>query len=673
MRAEVLRRSLVVGSAVVVVAGAITVFGMLRVIGPPADDDSTWVELALASGFLSLPLVGAGILWAVPRQPVARLLLAMGLLTTVSQLCMVWAFYDLRTRPGSLIGGTAAAWVASWMLVPGLGLGPFVVAMFPNGRIRARWLRLWAVLAASGLLLVTAAQAVAPEAIDGGPRGVQPIENPLGVSAAGPLVSALTGVGVLCLLSFFAAAVVEIGLRFRRASGDERQQLRWLGAAAAVLPVAAVSSAALSWLGVPGAGGIFSVGQVVGLFGVSVAVAVGVLRYRLYSLDLFLSKSLLYAALTAFVAIGYALVVGVLGLVFTRLGGTAASLVATGAVALAFQPARQQLQRAAERLVHGSRSEPYAALARLGDRLESAVGTADVPQLLVEAVTRELRLPFAALEIDGATVAVSGARTEGGLQEMVLSHQGELLGTLVVGHPGRQLGATELRLLLDLSRQAGAALHATRLAAELQRSRALLVAGREEERRRIRRDLHDGVGPALAGLALQAGALRQELDGSAPGAGARRLEQGLEAALAEVRRAVQGLRPPALDELGLLAALTELSETFGRSGLDVRLELPEALPTLSAAAEVAILRIAGEALSNVARHAGARHCVVRLLVGDAVVLEVADDGQGLSSPMRSGVGLRSMRERAEEIGGEFSVTGPPGRGATIRASCPLGP
>jgi signal transduction histidine kinase len=646
----------------VLLAAAIAAVGFARANQAAVDVEPSTAGVLLVVGFLSLPAVGVALLWLRPGQPVGRLLVASGLLMTLSQTANGWAFYALSSHPGSLPGGRAAAWLATWAVVPALGLGPFVLLVFPDGQVRRRWLRRYAGCAAVALLLMTAAQAVAPDELDGGPKGLRPIPNPLGVESLRGAVSVVTGACGLVLVGLLVLAAVDLVLRYRSAQGDERQQLRWVAAAAAILPVAGVVALFLEGIGQEPVGDVvFAVGQLLMLFGLSSAIAVAVLRHRLYDLDLVLSRSLLYAALSGLVALGYVGVVALVGAVVRGAGGVTASLVAAGAVALAFQPVHVRLRQAADRVVRGTSGEPYAALAGLGTRLADAIDPAEVPQVLVDAVVRELRLPYAALVQDDLVLAEAGASVAS-LDELEVVHRGERVATLVVGaRPGRTPRPAERRLLQHLVQEAGAALRVTSLTAEVQRARADLVAGREEERRRLRHELHDGVGPALAGLALQAGALRQQLDADVPAV--RRLEEGLAHALAEVRRTARDLRPQGLDELGLAGALEQLTSSFTSSALAVELALPDDVDSLPAATEVAVLRIAAEALSNVARHSGASHCWVTVSHGCRVSVEVRDDGVGLGAAVE-GVGLSSMRRRAEELSGSLSVA--PGRdGGTV--------
>ena len=251
--------------------------------------------------------------------------------------------------------------------------------------------------------------------------------------------------------------------------------------------------------------------------------------------------------------------------------------------------------------------------------------------------------------------------------------------------PGDAFTAADRRLLEDIAHQAGVAAHAVRLTADLQRSREQLVTTREEERRRLRRDLHDGLGSTLAALHLQAGAIRTMMRYDLPAADAELvdLQTEIRSSIADIRRLVYELRPPTLDELGLVGAIQQFaaqcnmgSEADGASGqinanLRVIVEKTDQLPALPAAVEVAAYRIAQEALTNVVRHAHARNCTVRLSLLDGLRLEVTDDGVGLPEEQHSGVGLLSMRERATEVGGSCEIEPIPGHGTRVLARLPL--
>jgi signal transduction histidine kinase len=266
-----------------------------------------------------------------------------------------------------------------------------------------------------------------------------------------------------------------------------------------------------------------------------------------------------------------------------------------------------------------------------------------------------------------------------------LVYQHEPIGELILAPraPGEAFTPADRRLLEDLARQAAAAAHAVRLTldlqrltTDLQRAREHLVSAREEERRRLRRDLHDGLGPALAAQTLKVGSARALLtrDPSSADALLAGLEADIAAALADIRRLVYNLRPPTLDELGLLGAIRQHAAQYGgngASGLQIAVEAPEALLPLPAAVEVAAYRIVQEALTNVVRHAQARTCRIRLTLDDGLGLEIADDGVGLPTMRHAGVGLTAMRERAAELGGTCEITPAPGGGTHVCARLPL--
>ncbi|MDQ3793410.1 MAG: sensor histidine kinase, partial [Actinomycetota bacterium] len=373
-------------------------------------------------------------------------------------------------------------------------------------------------------------------------------------------------------------------------------------------------------------------------------------------------------------------------------GNLIISLLATGLAAVIFQPLRDRLQRGANRLMYGERDDPYAVLSRLGGRLESTLAHDAMLPAVTRTVREALKLPYAEIQLkreDGfETAAAVGDPGENALH-LPLVYGGETVGRLVLRPRAGEEGFAdaERRLLEDLAHQIGASAHAAlmtdealRLSADLQRSRERLVEAREEERRRLRRDLHDGLGPQLSSQALTIDAVRALMRRDPDAAEELLLDLKAEAqdAVTDIRRLVYGLRPPALDDLGLLGALRESAAQYGAKGLRISLEAPESLPPLSAAVEVAAYRIAQEALTNVARHAGARTCTVSLAIEKTGVLciEVRDDGRGIPDPqahsaVRAGVGLTSMRERATELGGSLVVEPLPEGGTRVRARLPL--
>lgn len=371
-------------------------------------------------------------------------------------------------------------------------------------------------------------------------------------------------------------------------------------------------------------------------------------------------------------------------------GNLLLSLLATGLIAVLFQPLRTRIQRGVNRLLYGERDEPHRVLVRLGQRLEATLTPEAVLPMIVETVAQALKLPFAAITRTSAeggsapqTLAQYGQHPDPTEQERVpLVYQQEIVGELVLAprQKGERLTPADQRFLRDLAPQIGVAVHAVRLTADLrhltvdlQRSRERLVTTREEERRRLRRDLHDGLGPQLSSQTLTLTAARKMLRQD-PEAADRLLADATthaQEAIADIRRLVYALRPPALDDLGLLAAIQEQLNQYHSSGVVLILEAPEQLPPLPAAVEVACYRIVQEALTNVIRHSHAHICTVRLALEEQVLLSIRDDGQGLPPAHHSGIGLASMHERAEELGGTCTMTSLPQGGTCVLAHLPL--
>jgi signal transduction histidine kinase/uncharacterized membrane protein len=408
------------------------------------------------------------------------------------------------------------------------------------------------------------------------------------------------------------------------------------------------------------------------------SVAIAVLRYRLFDIDLLINRTLVYGTLTLTIAGIYVTVVSGAGALLRTGDNVLVSLLATALVAILFQPVRERLQRAANRLLYGERDEPYRVLSRLGQRLESTNTPTTILPAIVETVAQALKLPYVAIALQQretlAIAAAAGHPGAGDLVALPLVFQTETVGQLVVAPraPGEAFTPADRRLLADIAHQAGGAAYAVRLTADLQRSRESLVTAREEERRRLRRDLHDGLGPRLAGLILRIETARNLL-AHEPLADPllTDLQEQTEAAIAEIRRLVYALRPPALDQLGLVSALREQATACSAQGLRVVVDAPEQLPPLPAAVEVAAYRIALEALTNVVRHAQAHTCCIRLSLADALQLEITDDGRGLPAEVRAGVGLTSMQERAAELGGTWSIERLAEHGTRVLARLPL--
>lgn len=437
-----------------------------------------------------------------------------------------------------------------------------------------------------------------------------------------------------------------------------------------VIPELLVGRALLPW-------------SVAGLIGLPVPLALGaaILRHRAFDIDVVVRRSMLWGGLTAGVVVAYAIAVAVLGAVFRTEGSFAANLLATGIAAVAVLPLRDVLQRVIDRGLYGDRREPVRAIRRLGERLEWTLGVEAIPAVVVETVAEALRLPYVALELGGpgepggTRLAAQRGSAPAHPVALPLVHGGREVGRLLVAprEGDDSLTPADLVLVADLARQVGVAAHAILLAEDLRRSRERIVAAREEERKRLRRDLHDGLGPALAAIAMRADVAATLVRTDADGTEHALLELGAEVRqlVGDVRRLVDGLRPPALDELGLVGALRREAERLTADGREFTVDAAEPLGPLPAAVEVAAFRIGAEAMTNAARHAAATRCLVRIRRDGDLTLEVVDDGRGLSRARRDGVGLDSMRERAAELGGDCRIDRLQERGTRVVARLPL--
>ncbi|MDX6566916.1 MAG: hypothetical protein QOE10_2578, partial [Gaiellales bacterium] len=487
------------------------------------------------------------------------------------------------------------------------------------------------------------------------------------------------GLGWLLLLIATIGGVVALVRRSRSAEGEVREQVRLLGWAAMLVALGLLACSLASLL-TPLAFDFGAAAFVVSLAVLAATMAVAILRYRLYGLDVFVDRALVLTGVS--IVLGGAYIAAVVAA--SRLLGQpielGIALPATALVAVAFHPVRDWLQRRVNRLLHGQRDEPYAAISTLGRRLGEAMAPADVLPVMADTIADALRVPYVAVELTdapGPPAAERGQPVAGIALRLPLVHAGERVGTLVIGarSHGELLAASDRRLLEDFARRASAAASAVALSVEVQHARERLVSAREEERRRLRGDLHDGLGPTLAGAVLTIDAARRVLAVDPIGADAL-LDQAaatVESTVADVRRLVYGLRPPALDQLGLVGALRQQAAMIDLASADLSCEIkaPDPFPRLPAAVEVAAYRIAQEALTNVSRHANARHARVSISVADGLHLEIEDDGCGLRPDGLAGVGLTSMRERATELGGLLEIIRPAGGGTRIRVRVPI--
>ena len=403
---------------------------------------------------------------------------------------------------------------------------------------------------------------------------------------------------------------------------------------------------------------------------IPLSLAVCILRYQLWDVDVIINRTLVYTLLTAIVVGLYAAIVGGLSAVFHSDNNPVMSLVATGVVAVSFHAIRDLIQRTINRLMFGYRDEPYTVLERLSQQLEPVVAVDEILPTVARTIAQALHLPYVAivLENDGAArIAANYPKEERtphheSISRLSLDYHGDHIGQLLLAPRGQDetFSAAESKLLATIARQASIAAYNVRLTEELQRSREELVITREEERRRLRRDLHDGLGPVLAAMSFRLDAIRNLADHDSESTKhiATELKEQVQSSLAQVRRIAYNLRPPALDELGLVGALREHLTTISEGNQpEFTFTASDRSLSLPAAVEVAAYRITLEAVTNVQRHSQATSCHVDLKLSDTHLhVCVTDNGTGIPQNNRAGVGLTAMRERAEELGGYCTIT-----------------
>ncbi|MGI9085636.1 MAG: sensor histidine kinase [Aeromicrobium sp.] len=465
------------------------------------------------------------------------------------------------------------------------------------------------------------------------------------------------------------AVAVHLWWRIETTSGDTRIALQWLAVTMGVVGLlfGLISFAAEG----DGANGtVISIVLLLLCLPVAPSMVVGVLRPDVLDVrGVVVWGVVTFVTVIVYLSVFAGIVAGI-----DALGGepSPGALGLIGAVlALGFHPTLVLLRGVVDQLLFGDRPDPLQAATHVADRI------GDDPVLALRAIREALVLPYASLRADGQTLATSGTEVTH-TRTLPLKLGGDAVGEIVVGLRAGDLtlaasDADVLRIVAPLLAQT---LRAQVLARDLQTSRNAAITAIEEERRRLRRDLHDGLGPTLSGVAFATDAARNHLvnDPAAADALLEKLRADTSAAIAEVRRLVEGLRPPALDELGLLGAVRQHAATLHADGgapLQVTISAPEPLPELSAATEVTVYRIVVEALTNVARHAAATRAAVEIgVTGGDLRLSVQDDGRDAGG-WRPGVGMSSMRERAEQVGGTLTAR-PRADGGRVEASIPLG-
>jgi signal transduction histidine kinase len=652
------RRGARIAIALATACAVLAVSGLWLAWGPGERPVSGLVHdntLNNAANGLWLAILAAVVLRLRPGNRIGWLVLAVGGANSVTMFGTGWALASYHVE---LPARVFFAWWGSWPWAPAFLLGSsLVLLVYPGGRTSSRYghrLALASVVSAVGLGVGLALLDETYDAVVAGHRlGVNPIsrghlQGPLVVLT---IVAAVTGV-VVALLTW-----VHTGRRLWRASSPEREQLAWL--VLVVVPTLVVAPLNSSW-----------VELVVNLL-TTAALAVGIVRHQLFDIKLVVRSGLVYGSLSG---LSLGCYFGAVAAITTLTpSGPVPTLFAVAAVGLLVVPAHRLLQRFFGRLVYGDRGDLIRAFGRVGRGMRMAGDEGLRPMLA--GIAEALRSPRVAVQDAGVIVAEVGSAAEGHPQHRVpLEYAGSHVGELVVfGRTERdRLGRADRRLVTALSGPVAAAVHAARTARELAQSRTRVLVVRESERTRLRADLHDGVGPSLSGISLGLEAARGAVDTSPERVPAILdvLHREVASLVCEVRGIIDDLEP---GEVDLPGALRRQVEAVGAAGLCVDLQLDHAPTSATSAVAFAVARIAGEALTNAVRHADATRITVSVAdEPEGLVLQVADDGSGTVAPRPGGVGLSSMRERAEAVGGTLRVDAVPGRGTLVRAVLPAG-
>ncbi|MEO8424078.1 MAG: histidine kinase, partial [Actinomycetota bacterium] len=632
-----------------------------------------------------------------PENPIGWILVGSTVVISLAFATGGYSTYATEGRVTPLPGSIWAAWVGTWAWVAGVGpIVTLLFLLFPDGRPPSpRW-RPVALASVTVLGVILLFGAVNPEA-----ELLIPGRNPLGIDALGGVAEGIIGFGFLLLVVLGALSVVSLFIRFRRASGEERQQIKWLALSATLM---------LTWISLSAIGEAFriqllldsgfqEVYSALAILSIPVAVGIAMLRYRLYEIDVVIRKTVVVAVLAAFITIVY---VGIVIGIGAAVAGTASEgplpIVAAVLIAVAFQPVRARANRIANRLVLGERATPYQVLSAFSERLAGAYASDDLLTRMARIIGEGTGVRRAVVwlrigdevrpaaswppEVPGEAPAsaeqprplIDDELPElGGSRALDVRHEGELLGAISVDErAGEPLSHEAEQLLEHLASQAGLVLRNARLTeelrarlVELQASRQRIVAAQDEERRRIERDIHDGAQQQLVALTVKLRLLEQLAPRDPVKAAEMASELQAEAAeaLGDLRDLARGIYPPLLADKGLPAALEAQAR---KAALPVSVT-PDGVGRYPPEIESALYFCCLEALQNVAKYAHATHADVRLSAsGDELAFEVVDDGDGFDpASTRRGSGLLGMADRLEAVGGTLEVRSQPGMGTTV--------
>jgi signal transduction histidine kinase len=646
-------------------------------------------QLALLSVLLSFTVVGLLIVTARPGNRIGAILLATGACWAAIFLSAAYTTYSYTVRPLPAADTILAATQFLW--VPGVGLlGVYAILLFPEGALpspRWRWVA-W--LAAVAIVGFSIGITLGSDTIATG--GVPAfIANPFYVTLPTPVLVLLEAQLAVLLGCVIASAVSLVG-RLRRSSGERREQYRWLAYAICVIAAVWITTVILSitledpqgnvpgWLGIAQNASLF----VFALVPVSIGFAV--LKFRLYDIDVVISKTLVFGALAAFITGVYVVLVVGVGAFLGGSGSVPLSIGATAVVAVLFEPVRSRMQRVANRFVYGERATPYEVMAGFSTRVSDTVSIDEVLPGMAAAAGEGVGASVVEVRVylpgGGERVqrwSDDGVRAREEVARFPVRYQGATIGDIDVQKPvDEPLRDAERALLEDLAGQAGLAMHNVRLteelairlreldeqAAALLVSRERLVTARDAQRRGLQRDLHEGPEHRLGEIAEQVARVRTPADLDPLVDRANETLEGL-------RDLARGVFPPLLADKGIEAALEAHIRKVGAHAT-VQVDHAIAGTRFDADTEACVYFCCLQAIQNVIRHADNAMCTVRISSDESILsFEIADDGAGFDPATTArGMGLDIMQDRVDALEGTLDVRSTPGAGTTIAVSIP---
>jgi signal transduction histidine kinase len=667
------------GAIVLMTAGLVLMYVDRAAVVPSAASQYDWSLANALSVFANIVGISIGTVVAAkrPDNRIGWFFMAAGITLGISAFAGAYSVHALLVDPGSWPGGNFAAWLASWNSFVPVYMLTFLFLLFPTGAVRSpKWRPIWWMIAVATVASTTAGIWYAatiwhdPYASQG--------------SASGGAIAVFLLLFLLPLVASLIASLAAVIVRAIYSRGDERLQIKWFATGAALVVVSFLLNFTQGettpvWISV------FQSAAFIFLFS---TIAIAVLKYRLYEIDVVINRAVVYGTLAVFITLIYAAIVVGVG---TLVGGQRSKFlaaVAAAVIAIAFQPVRERSRRFANRLVYGKRATPYEVLSDFAERVAGTYAVDDVlprtAHILAEGmgargadvwvkVGSELRsagswppAPTSHVPLTD-DVAVPGASATAPVR-----YQGELLGALsVTKASGESLTSADQKLLADVASQAGLVLRNVALIEELRASRQRLVAAQDEERRKIERNLHDGVQQQLVALNVQAGLLARvgDADPSKVTGMAEQLQTRATEALEDLRDLARGIYPPLLADKGLGAALEAQAR---KSVVPVSVET-DGVGRYDQPVEAAVYFCALEALNNVAKYAGASAAQVAIRHDDGhLEFTVHDDGTGFDPAATGyGTGLQGMADRLDAIGGTLRITSAPGAGTSVSGSVPV--